>query len=301
MVSEGNMKEKLRNFCRSIDIEDVGIAPIGPYVELENLLRAKAKKDQYTEFENRDLKKRIDPSLTMKDVRSVIVCLFPYYIGEQINGNIAKYSYAADYHTVVKDKLEQIGAFLTKAVPELSYQGFVDTGPLVDRYLAHLAGLGFYGQNGHIITDKYGSYVFIGYLLINHSLESDKPLPRTCIQCGACQEYCPGQAILGDFTIDPRRCRSYLTQKKGDLTAEEISIMGKNNLIFGCDVCQKVCPHNQHPARTTIPEFQENIISELCYEELSAISNKEFMRRYGSRAFSWRGRKMLVRNFEYLS
>ena len=301
MVNDGIMKATLQKFCSAINIEYVGIASIGPYVELERILKMRIQNDQYTEFEEICLAKRIDPRLTMADVKSVIVCLFPYYIGENAEGNIPKYSYAADYHTVVKDKLEQIGAFLTEAISGFHYQAFVDTGPLVDRYLAYLAGVGFYGQNSQIITDKYGSYVVIGYLLTNHPFEIDKPLERTCMQCGRCARQCPGQAILGNFVIDPKRCRSYLSQKKGNLTFAERSIIKKNKLVFGCDECLNVCPHNQSSAVTTIPEFRENIISEVNYEELLTISNKEFKRRYGNRAFSWRGRKLIVRNFEYLS
>ncbi|MBC8016757.1 MAG: tRNA epoxyqueuosine(34) reductase QueG [Sporomusaceae bacterium] len=294
------MKADLQEFCSSINIQYVGIAPIGPYLALEQLLRDRMEKGHYTEFEEECLAKRIDPRLTMADVQSVIVCLFPYYAGEKAESNLAKYTYSLDYHAVAKDKLKKIGTFLTKAIPGFHYQAFVDTGPLVDRYLAYLAGLGFYGQNSHIITDTHGSYVLIGYMLTNHPFEIDKPLEQSCMQCGKCIRTCPGQAIHGDFGIDPRRCRSYLTQKKGDLTAAEINIVKKSKLVFGCDICQDVCPHNQKGAVTRIAEFQENIIPELSYAELSAMSNKEFMRRYGNRAFSWRGRKLIIRNFEYL-
>jgi len=301
MENDIQMKKVLQKFCSSINIEYVGIAPIGPYVELEQIVKVRIANDQYTEFEEASLPKRIDPRLTMEDVQSVIVCLFPYYIGEQAGANIPQYAYAVDYHTVVKEKLEQIGNFLMKSVPGFHYQAFVDTGPLVDRYLAYLAGLGFYGLNNQIITDKYGSYVVIGYMLTNQPFEIDTPLNRTCIQCGRCAVACPGQAILGDFAIDPRRCRSYLSQKKGNLPAVESSIIEKNKLVFGCDVCLEICPHNQSSAVTPIAEFRENIISAVNYEELLTISNKEFKRRYGNRAFAWRGRKLLVRNFEYLS
>lgn len=295
------MKEVLQEFCRSLNIEHVGIAPIGPYLELEQILQSRSKKDQYTEFEEKCIGKRIDPRLTMEDIQSVIVCLFPYYIGEKVGGNLGKYTYGLDYHIVVKEKLEQIGNFCTSQITDFHYSSFVDTGPLVDRYLAYLAGLGFYGRNNHIITDQYGSYVFIGYLLTNYPFEIDHPLEEgSCMQCGRCAAACPGQAIQGDFTIDSKRCRSYLTQKKGELTMAEMDIIKKDKLIFGCDVCQDVCPHNQKIAVTKIAEFQENIISELDYEELAAISNKEFKRKYGNHAFSWRGRKQILRNFEYL-
>lgn len=294
------MKEVLKNFCSSIDIEYMGIAPSGPYLELEEILNKRIAKGQYTEFEEKELKKRIDPHVTMEEVQSIIVCLFPYYLGDKQEANVAKYTYSLDYHKIVKDKLASIGHFLAKRLHGFKYETFVDNGPLVDRYLAYLAGVGFYGLNSHIITEKYGSYVVIGYMLTNYPFEPDKPLLRTCIRCGRCMKACPGEIILGDFSIDPRRCRSYLTQKKGVLLADEINIIKKTNLVFGCDVCQDVCPHNSHILKVKTKEFQENIIYRLNYEELVDISNKEFIRRYGNRAFGWRGRKLLVRNFEYL-
>lgn len=294
------MKEVLKKICKSLHIECVGIAGIGPYWDLEQILKERIHKGQYTEFEEQDLKKRIDPRATMENVQSVIVCAFPYYCGKLPGGNVAQYTYALDYHHIIRGKLTVIGESLTKRLPGFQYQAYVDNGPLVDRYLAYLAGLGFYGMHSHIITEKYGSYVVIGYLLTNYPFEADRPLTRTCMQCGRCSKACPGNVILGDFAIDPRRCKSYLTQKKGELTEAEIRIVRKTNLVFGCDHCQEVCPHNSRIALTNIKEFGENLLYQLQYEELTALSNKEFSRRYKNRAFSWRGKHVLVRNFQYL-
>ena len=294
------MKKALQEYCNSLNIEYVGIAPKGPYRELADILQKRREKKQDTEFEEVCIAKRVEPRLTMEDVESIIVCLFPYSMDQDMVANVAKYSYALDYHTLIKEKLKKIGQFLEAKIPDFHYQPFVDTGPLVDRYVAYLAGLGFYGVNGHIICDKYGSYVVIGYILTNYSFPVDEPLGDSCMQCGRCRDSCPGKAILPDDTINPHKCRSYLTQKKGELTTEEIAIIRNGKLIFGCDICQDVCPHNQKIATTTMNEFREKIVSELSYEELSTVSNKEFMRRYKDRAFSWRGRKLLLRNFEYI-
>lgn len=294
------VKEKLKDFCSTIDIEYEGIAPIGPYDELGHRWRARLDQGHITGFEEKDFEKRIDPKLTIPDAQSVIVCLFPYFAGSNEAANLSKSSFSLDYHLIVKDKLEQIGEFLCSQIPGFQYKAFVDNGPLADRYMAYLAGLGYFGINAHIITDKYGSYVFIGYIINNYPFEADKPQDRTCIQCGRCVERCPGCAILGNFDIDPLRCRSFLTQKKGELTEQESDILSKSPLVYGCDICQDVCPHNQNISHTPIKEFKENIKRSLKYDELKEISNKEFLKRYKNRAFSWRGKVMLVRNFEII-
>lgn len=295
------MKDKLVEYCSKLNIDLVGIAPIGPYWELGERLKARVETNQLTGFEEQDINLRIDPRLTMPEVKSVIVCLFPYYIGEVEESNISKYTYGKDYHLVIKEKLNKIGEFLSDSINGFSFKSYADIGPMSDRYLAYLAGLGYFGINSHIITDKYGSYVLIGYILNNYPFEPDKPLDKTCKKCGACVRECPGQIILGNFDIDPRMCRSYITQIKRDLTKEEIEILQKTNLVYGCDICQDVCPHNIEIEATIIDEFKKELIYNLEEKELRSISNKEFTRRYRNRAFSWRGRKILLRNFDYIN
>ncbi len=294
------MKEELIRFCNSINIEYVGIAPPGPYYDFEKVWRRQIERGHISGLEEKDFERRIYPSLTLEDVESIIVCLFPYYTGNAEGANLSKYAYSIDYHIIVKEKLEAIGRFLDRRIEGFHYKAFVDAGPLSDRYLAYKAGLGFWGINNHIITDKYGSYVFIGYILNNYPFEADRPQGRTCLKCFNCVRSCPGQCILGDFTIDPLRCKSYITQKKEELNDEDIGILKKHRLVWGCDVCQDVCPHNQKVEKTIMEEFKKNLIYSVDCEELSRISNKEFIRRYGNRAFGWRGRKVLLRSCKIL-
>lgn len=290
------MKQPLKEFCKSLGIEYVGIAPIGPYKELEERWRRRIEKGQVTGFEEKDISKRIDPAKTLPDVQSVIVCLFPYFVPELPDSNLSRSSMSMDYHLIVMEYLQQIARFLEEPLENFHYKCFVDNGPLADRYLAYLAGLGYFGYHANLINDRYGSYFFIGYILNNYPFQPDQPLQKTCLQCGRCITACPGNAIDGSYDINPLRCCSYLTQKKGELGSEEAQILQKHTLIFGCDTCQKVCPHNKGLPETPLAAFKQNIKATIDEEELQSISNKEFLRRYKNRAFAWRGKNLLLRN-----
>lgn len=290
------MKQLVKQYCLSLGLDCVGIAPPGPYPELAGRLQKRMDRGHSIEFDESNLQKRTAPRQLMADVQSIIVCLFPYHTGSRTEANLSKYTYSRDYHLIIKEKLALIQAYLQSLLPDFDSQAYADTGPLADRYLAYLAGLGFYGINSCLITDKYGSYFFIGYLLTNVPFPPDSPLDRVCLQCGRCQAACPGQIILGDFTIDPRGCKSYLTQKKAALSPAEVAIIGKTPLVFGCDICQDVCPHNQNISVTPLPEFQADLLPSVREDELIPLSNKEFRCLFGDRAFSWRGKQVLLRN-----
>lgn len=294
------MKQNIKNYCRELNIDYVGIAGIGPYYELEKILKDKIDKGYYTGLEEDDIQKRIDPRLTMENVESVIVCLFPYFSGNVENTNISKYTHGLDYHILVKEKLEKLSKMIKKEIDEFEYKIFVDNGPLVDRYLAQISGLGYFGINNNIINDEYGSYVFIGYIMTNIKLEKDDILDKTCINCGECIRKCPGEALLGNFEMNPKKCLSFITQKKEELNNEEKKLFKNNPTVFGCDICQDVCPHNKKINITKINEFKEKLIYNIDYDEINTISNKEFKRRYRDRAFSWRGRKIILRNLDII-
>ncbi|HSQ88944.1 tRNA epoxyqueuosine(34) reductase QueG [Romboutsia sp.] len=293
-------KNELKEFCASIGLKSVGITGISVNKKLEKILKNRLLNGHITGMEEKILENRINAQNTMKNAKSIVVCAFPYYIGENENSNLSKYCYAKDYHIVARDILQKICNYLITEIKGFEYKIFVDNGPLVDRHLAYLSGIGYFGMNNNIITDEYGSYVFIGYIINNYEFHPDEPLQKNCINCSKCVEYCPGNAILGNFEMNPKRCLSYLTQKKEELSEEEVRILKNSDKVFGCDICQDVCPHNQNISKTHIQEFMDNIIDRLDYEEISNISNKEFKRRYGDRAFSWRGRNIIKRNMDLL-
>ncbi len=295
-----NKKEIIELFNNK-GIDTVGIANVGPYDELKKILEDKVSKNLITGMEEPDIEKRINPKLIMEDASSIIVCAIPYYTGKEYESNISRYCYGLDYHLVIKEKLNEICEEIKSKDDKFKYEIFTDNGPLVDRYLAYLAGIGYYGINNNIITDKYGSYVFIGYIVNNYNLEVDESNDKTCLGCNKCVKYCPGNALEGNYQMDPKKCISYITQKKEELTDEEKRKMKKNKSLFGCDICQVVCPHNKDIEISKFKEFTNNLITNLNEEEINSISNKEFKRRYKERAFSWRGRNIIKRNMDIIN
>lgn len=228
--------------------------------------------------------------------KCAIVCLFPYFDGYH-GGNLSVYAYSKDYHMVIREILSDVCRYIEELSSKCKCEVFADIGPEVDRKLAYNAGLGFYGRNGMLINDRFGSFFFIGYILCDLELEDDVPLNKTCLNCGKCVRNCPGGALDKGFDID--KCASHISQKKGELTIQEEEILKKSGLIFGCDMCQKVCPHNSC-AGGAMAEFLTDRIFSVKIEDLENLSNRQFNEKYGDRAFAWRGKGVLIRNLRLL-
>ncbi len=221
--------------------------------------------------------------------KTAVCCLFPYYVPGEVS-RISVYARGRDYHKVVREKMALLMADFD---PEAGI--FSDIGPPEDIPIAQKCGLGVKGKNGLLINKNLGSWFFIGYALTSLDIEPDAPSFSGCINCGKCARACPGGAIGEKFV--PEKCASFLTQKKGELSPEEEAIVKKSGFIFGCDICQSVCPMNAGKGES-LSEFAGDRILCLDEEELSSISNREFMRRYSSYAFSWRGKAPLLRNIK---
>ncbi len=226
--------------------------------------------------------------------KSVFIFLIPYYGGETVN--LSRYAASRDYHIYIKDVTSRLIARLARAFPESSFKGYGDHSPIDERSAALAAGLGILGDNGLLINEKYGSYVFIADVVSDVPPElagavAPKPL-RRCLGCGACKRSCP-TGILGGSGGD---CLSAITQRKGELAEEEKALMRRYNTVWGCDECQAHCPYNKDPLETPIAFFREERIEELTSEKLAAMSEEDFR----SRAFAWRKRKTVERNLEIL-
>lgn len=193
--------------------------------------------------------KRKDPRKLVEGAKSVISVLFNYYpekeLPEKDNYHISRYAYGVDYHFVVKDRLKNLLKNIEAITGPTSSRVFVDTAPVLDRAWAEKSGIGWIGKNSMLISRKYGSYVFIGEIITSLELEAGTPINNLCGGCTKCLQACPTQAIIKDGVIDSNKCISFWTiENKQDEIPEKLKSRFED-YIFGCDICQEVCPWNK--------------------------------------------------------
>lgn len=203
--------------------------------------------------------KRLDPRLLVDGAKSVISLGINYYTDQQqddpLSPKISKYAYGIDYHTVIKDKLRQLLQIINNKIGEVGGRAFVDSAPVLDKAWARKAGMGWIGKNSNLLNKKAGSFFFLAELIIDLELEYDiAPTADHCGTCTNCIDACPTDAIVGPYVVDGSRCISYLTiELKNEIPPE---FKGKmDNWMFGCDVCQDVCPWNRFSVLNTEPAF----------------------------------------------
>ena len=229
-----------------------------------------------------------------QDAASVLVCLFPYYTGEHKERNISRYAMVTDYHMIAGEYLNRFCKALQEVFPQNQFEPFTDNSPIREVSAAFHAGLGRRGKNGLILHPKYGSYVFIGEVVTDLVLQPDQPLnPGECIGCRKCQNVCPQGALQSDGSVCLERCRSHITQKKGELNDWEIGQIQDGGLIWGCDICNDVCPMNQEAkVLTPVPEFLESTVAVLDAQIAERLLK--------TRAYNYRGKKTILRNIQLL-
>jgi epoxyqueuosine reductase len=247
--------------------------------------------------------KRQDVRLVMPETRSLICVALNYYTPNQRPegqeyAKIARYGWGRDYHKVMHKKLKALTAWLESLKAGIKARYYADTGPIQDKVWAQRAGIGWIAKNGNVITREYGSWVFLGEILTNLELESDRPHTEHCGSCTRCLEACPTSAITQPFVVDANRCIAYHTIENPSETLPEKISGNLQGWVAGCDICQDVCPWNQRFAQTTnVADFQPyptNIAPQLV--ELANISTEEWDKRFPASALRRIKPEMLRRN-----
>ncbi|NLY46101.1 MAG: tRNA epoxyqueuosine(34) reductase QueG [Tissierella sp.] len=296
-----DLKEFIINKSKELGIDVIGFTDGEPLLDIKEYLKYRIDNNINTEFEEKDIEKRINPKITFPGCKSIIVIAMSYNIDFKrhnpniLKGSLSKSSWGADYHKVLKERIEKLIDEI-KMATDFEYKYFVDTGPLVDRELAKKAGIGYYGKNCSIINKEYGSFIFIGYIMTDLDINFEKAqVENDCGDCNLCIKACPIGALESKYGLNPKKCISYLTQTKEIIPDGYLDKMGIK--IYGCDTCQLVCPKNKDIKKSNHEEFlPKDTHGIVDIKELLSMSNKQFRDKYGSMAGSWRGKNILKRN-----
>lgn len=256
------ISQSIKNWGREIGFDLVGIAPVVVGLGIEQLdqwLAAGRHGEMAYMAERRDARR--DPSSILPGARSVVMTALAYKTCEPPvvgsgQGRVSRYAWGRDYHDVVREKLKGLGRRIEASWPKLRWRAAVDSAPLMERDYARLAGLGWFGKNTLLLHAELGSWFFLGAILVDLELEYDAPQQSEhCGACTRCLEACPTQAFSGPYQLDPRRCISYLTIEHR--SAIEPTLAGElGDWVFGCDVCQEVCPWNARAPQAVQAAFQ---------------------------------------------
>lgn len=301
MASMEKYSEDIKNKAIELGFHAAGFADLSQISrELEKFYDTWLEKDFHGDmaYLKKNAAQRFQPDLLLHNAKSAIVVLAPYNHGKPrlaSNYKISRYAVGVDYHFVVKQKLAELLSFIKNIDPKTEGRAFTDTAPVPERFLAAQAGLGFIGKNGMLINPELGSYVFIGELYINATLKYDKPLEGySCGECTRCMQACPNNAIVAPGEVDSRRCISYKTiEHKGEFEAE--ANLSKH--IFGCDICQNVCPFNKNAPKIGWQEFRgKPEILNLSDEEWKQIGSSKFKKQFGNTVLFRTGLRRLRRN-----
>jgi epoxyqueuosine reductase len=258
-------------------------------------------------YMERNIEKRLDPRLLYENAKTIIVVLQNYYPKEIQKDTsapvLSKYAFGTDYHFVMKDKLKNLLKFIQDEIQPCNARPFVDSAPVLERAWAKNAGLGWIGKNSNLISVEYGSFFFIGELILDIELPYDNPklVRNHCGNCTKCIDACPTKAIVGERIVDGRKCISYQTiEIKGDLDEK---LKGQfENRVFGCDICQDVCPWNlkSEPHNETSFEPHPKLL-QLKNEDWQNMEKPLFNELFKSSAVKRTGFKGLQRNLNFLN
>lgn len=247
--------------------------------------------------------KRLDPRLLVDGARSVISLLYNYFPEQKQNNNapkISKYAYGADYHEIIREKLNEFLASLKEKIGDINGRAFVDSAPVLDKAWAKKSGLGWIGKNGNLINKQNGSFFFIAELIVNIDLEYDGSIKDYCGTCTKCIDACPTGAIIEPYVVDGSKCISYLTiELKENIPSE---FKGKmENWAFGCDICQDVCPWNSFSTPHNEPMFNNSMgLLNFSEKEWHEITEETFKTIFKNSAVKRTKFKGLKRNLEFI-
>jgi epoxyqueuosine reductase len=284
-----SLSDKIKQTALEIGFHKVGIVRAAPLKEEENRLRRWLAENFHGAMQwlEREPEKRADPTILFPPARSIVVVALNYFTPHEheenaAKGKVSRYAWGDDYHDVLKDKLRALLAFIETLDASAEGKICVDTAPIMDKVWAQRAGLGWIGKHSNLITKEYGSWVFLGEILLNLELEYDaEPVADHCGTCRKCLDACPTNAIVAPYVVDSRKCLSYATiELRAPEFPEEI-VKDLNGWLYGCDICQDVCPWNRFEKPTEEPRFEPragNVSADL--DEILSLSPERYAEKF---------------------
>ena len=302
------LRERIAARAYELGLDLFGVVAAGPVAGYGRFLEWTAQgRAGEMEWMGRSPERRSDPRRILPSCRSVIVGGMLYRTQQdagadagphqEMAGIIARYARGDDYHDVLKARLMRL-LDVIRAEADCPVEGrvYVDTGALLERDLGYAAGLGWRARNTHLIHPQMGSYFFLGEILVDLELKPDEPLPFRCGSCHQCMDACPTRAFVAEGVLDARRCISYLTiELRGPIPRDLRPLIG--SMVFGCDICQEVCPWNRKAPLSGEIAFQPRPgLDAVDLIELMGITREEFSRRFRNSAIKRTKRRGLIRN-----
>ena len=306
MIEKSKWKQSIVQKAKELGFSYVGVSEADFLEEDAYRLEEWLKQDMHGKmaYMENHFDKRLDPRKLVPGAKSVISLMYNYYTEKEQHPSapkLSKYAYGKDYHFVLKDKLREIASFINDEIGEFNGRVFVDSAPVLERSWAKKSGIGWVGKNMNLISKESGSYFFLAEIICDLELEADGPIKDYCGTCTACIDACPTDAILPG-KVDGSKCISYLTiELKDEIIPKEFK--GKmDDWMFGCDVCQQVCPWNRFSQPHTTPEFEphEELLemNRSDWEELTEEVFGELFRKSAVKRTKFKG---LKRNIQFLN
>lgn len=302
-------KEIIINKARELGFDLIGFSPAEKLQKELGSLEKWLGKNYHAEMKymERNLEKRKDIRNVFPKAKSVISLGLNYYTPEKYSenhkyGKISRYAWGKDYHLIIWEKLNLLIEDLKNIDGLFEAKTYVDTGPVMDKAWAVRAGIGWMGKHSNIINKKIGSWFFIANVITNFEFDYDLPIEDFCGSCTACIESCPTNAIIDEYVVDANKCISYLTIENKNEIPEKFKDKF-NNWIFGCDICQDVCPWNNKFSQVTTENdfYSRNNNSEILFEDIKKMDQEEFSKKFKESPVKRAKLKGLKRNAAFAS
>jgi len=301
------LTQQIKSKALEIGFSKVGIARAEPLTDDAERLKEWLHRGYHASMSwiGKNIEKRIDPREIVSGARSIIAVAANYYTDVQHHpgndeGKISRYAWGDDYHILVTARIKKLFECIKQLAPESNGRYYVDTGPVMDKVWAERAGLGWRGKHTTLITKDFGSWVFLGEIISTLELEYDSAVEDSCGTCTACIEACPTHAIVEPYVLDSNKCISYLTIEHREEIDPSLAPQF-DQWVYGCDICQDVCPWNKFQQPTRDREFlprDGNVSARL--DGLTSLTQEEFSKKFSRSPIKRTKRDGLARNAKYV-